>query len=166
MRARIVIVVVMVVAAAALGAVKWASAAAPLSADVTSTAPIGMGKPLAGPIPTFHYRRGAAYYSELSIKNSSRVPVTVTGVDETGDASMRVILRLNGIHEPGVNAKTTPFHPVSIAAGEGQASTTVVSIPLTFTMLKGVVKGSQWVDIVRTPQPDHRPGGRRNRSHE
>ena len=67
-RARIVIVVVMVVAAAALGAVKWASAAAPLSADVTSTAPIGLGKPLAGPIPTFHYRRGAAYYSELSIR--------------------------------------------------------------------------------------------------
>ena len=32
-------------------------------------------------------------------------------------------------------------------AGEDQASTTVVSIPLTFTMLKGVVKNSQWVDI-------------------
>jgi hypothetical protein len=172
------------VTSAVAGFLVWASSLAPLTTanaetQVHGTAPLrhtADGSDT-GP-PVYRWRRGATYTYLTWFRNTTRLPVTITGVDSTprdwvgAIAGPRPLLYRDAVRMAGA----MPFRPVRLAPGDevgiglvyranpnacGQrdATMSIAGAKVRFSVL-GLFRGSQWLAlgqplVMAFPGPSH-----------
>ncbi len=152
----------------------WLTGMTPLSSGTTATAPYGLRiaqkGTLTGP-PVYAWRRGGRYADVLWLHNSSSIPVTITGVDNTGPGwdgafsgptlalasdqgvlSYRPFMPLRIPADGGrmlavvYHANPAACHSASLPGATGYAVSSTDSVTLHFSVL-GVIHDTQTVPL-------------------
>jgi hypothetical protein len=113
---------------ALVSVVWWASAIAPLGmgSDGWGARGLGVAPHTADPNdtgpPQYLWRRGGSYTVSFSLTNSSRVPITITGIAGGATSSASLIETPTLMAHPGTAPfARAPFRPLTIPAGSSRS---------------------------------------------